>query len=449
MPKPSLPLGYYQLEDDQLVKLIHDSGPLTTYERQTYGGKVICEDPTGERIPIKREDLLKGKKIKYHPRIPEIYRNCGLDKELPDKQLHHQLRNFFKKLIEFDRLKIRTLGYYYKKAAHNKETIGDSLAYKLAETFYFSLNENSNRRKETKELLDAWAQNPTDSTRQKLFDSFAYRGQPFHIQCSRNCPVTGENFEWECDGKTIFPTRRLLSMKERKIKTEELRARYQSLQEKENLSEEEKETLTFLTEVFTTDYGWMKTFQLTHLEQALPFQKAFADPLTKKFPKAVVEIEVPTGELVFANSLFSYLQDFPKEEEHAEENSVSHTRGRNNNIFFHAKTNNAFYVPLSNCSPEVWQHKRKRDHLRIGCTQQEKHHPKEWRYVDAKREWTKKGQVCTDLWAFHACDRSLLPEKIEVDYFIVKIPPGKYQLINHYEHEGPTTGIYCEILRIP
>ena len=240
---------------------------------------------------------------------------------------------------------------------------------------------------------------------------------------------------------------RCVTEPERKAKLAQIKADWERLTKNQiNLSSSEAEYLKGLEEIFGPKQNSFLASEWTRTEPAKKFKDQFADPKTGYFPKAVVEIDIPTGELVFANSLFKYLKDFPKEELYSRENSVNHTSGRNRNIAFHAKENNAFYVPIGNDCPNVWQHKTKPSKLRVGIARDEAK-AGEWSYQQANKNWEECGNICTDLWAFHAVDRSQLPDKIDVTHFIVKVPPGRYRLTNHYEHEGCKTGIFCEIER--
>jgi hypothetical protein len=431
--------SYRKLSNGEIVKINYDKGKARTLGSTTYGGTVLCETESGEKKELKREDVLAGKEIAYRPSISKIGR---LALSLPEDD---GPEFFFEKLIEFGHLRIQTLGYYTTPGDRRKNSLKDnlvsSLAYKLSEHVSFS--------PEAQKTWKKWASG--DKKAGKALFKDPRRGNNFILlraECA--CPVTGCRFDWKCDGRTTRPLRRRLFKSESDAKREMLKGQWEKLKAKANRDTTEEALFQELNKVFKPEekQHWMVAqmvlSRLADKGPAQSFKKLYADPKTGQYPKAVVEIDIPSGELVFANSLFDYLKDFPKEELHEEENNVCHTHGRNRVIEFHARENQAFYVPLSNNSPEVWQSKRKPSSLRVGRAAEE---PKkgQWSYAQAKKDWNECGRICTDLWAFHAVDRTRLPEKIEVDHFIVKLPPGRYRLTNHYEHEGYKTGIFCEI----
>jgi hypothetical protein len=432
--------SYRQLPNGEIVRINYDKGKARTMGSTTYGGTVLCETECGEKKELNRDEVLAGKELNYHPSIPKIAQLA-----LTVRPKHQSLGFFFEKLIEFEHLRIETLGYYNMPGDSRKNSRKDNLTRSLA----YKLAEHSNFDKNPEQVLEAWAKG--DRKAGEAFYRDAWRKTDFLLlNVDYACPVTGCRFEWKCDGRTILPHRRRLFKRESDAKRDTLEGQWQKLKAKATRDTTEEALFQQLNEVFGPNdkQNWIAVqwalSRLTDKEPAQSFKKLYADPKTGKFPKAIVEIDIPSGELVFANSLFDYLKDLPEDELHEEENSVCHTNGRNRITAFHARENQAFYVPLSNNSPEVWQRKKKPGSLRVGRAAEE---PKrgEWTYAQAKKDWNECGRICTDLWAFHAVDRTRLPEKIEVDHFIVKLPPGRYRLTNHYEHEGYKTGIFCEI----
>jgi hypothetical protein len=446
--------GYHRMPDGKVIKVLY-AAPKP--------GAVFCEDLYGHKLDMPRNQLEKAKPLTaYRPSIVELFETASTRPLSKDQVArmegntqfseeltwHHRLELFFLKLIEFDHLRIDTLGYYYyKKAAHNKEALGNTIAYKLAECFYYAFTVKSEQAEIVKARVLAWGKTPTEETRKKLFLTTPSQN-PSELHVDRGCPITGATFVWGCDGKTIRPLKRRLDQEEEAEEKAKLREELTELRALKTAAPKQVERKKYLAELLETEYGWMRSYDITGLTPAVPFKKAYADPQTGEFPKTVVEIDVPTGQLVFANSLFKYLRDFDEDQEFATKNSVNHTRGRANTTRFHALENQAFYVPVGNNSPHVWQKKSKASSLRIGRASDEPEKG-EWAYKDAIKGWHDRGYICTDLWAFHACDLSRLPEKIEVDHFIVKVPPGRYRLTNHYDHDGRRTGIFCEIEKIP
>lgn len=436
---------YYVLKSGEIRKVVLFSCK-TVYSDTIYNER--REEPAS-RFHLAEE-------IEYRPNIPALWelaktmpikerdRKEPLDKEtLKEFQWIDRLNLFFGKLIEFDHVKINTLGYFYKRKEANKEGIGESIAYKLAERHYIAFSRNTNvadwaivRR----DKFIAWATNPTEETRKAAFS------KPYSIRVDRECPVTGDSFQWSFDGKTLKPTHRVLRNKESRAKTKKWIEDAKTLRKLKNPSQSDLDIIKVADDL-QKEFGWLSHFDLFHLAPVVPFKKAYGDPKTGKFPKSVVEIDIPTGELVFANSLFDYLKDFKKDEEYSPENSVNHRSGRDKNTQFHARVNQAFFVHVGNNSPRVWQNKKNPSKLRVGRAREEVEKG-QWAYSSAKRSWVDRGYICTDLWTFHAVDRSRLPKKIEVDHFIVKLPPGRYRLVNHYEDEGYDTGIFCEISQV-
>lgn len=449
--------GYYQLSNEEIIKITYDTGKprFPQYPRKIYGENTQ-EVKTDE---AKIEKFRGACQIDYHPTLEEIWE---LAKTSPMKPHPHATREIkpdddivwmdryqvlFSKAIEFGHLQIRTKGYYRENEERNYEPIKNSIIHKLSETFWMSRNPNQEKEIQTLEAIGIWAKEPTKENAETLIKTISPRNKKVVFNCSCQCPVTGQTFTWGFNGKTVEAIQQFLTHEETEDKKISLGEELKTLRAEKNPSEEQTERTKFLAVVLETPNGWIKGYETLHLKPIIPFQEAWADPKTNKFPKAVVTIDVPTGELVFANSLLQYLKDIPDENEFDAEYDVGTTRGKNGLIKFHAEVNQAFFVPLSNCSPEIWQNKTEPHKLRVGKTNEEAKLG-QWSYKDAKKDWEERGSVCTDLWAFHACDKSRLPKKIKVDHFTVQIPPGRYQLTNHYEHKESQNGIYCEIERI-
>jgi len=443
--------GYYQLEDKRIIRVIYDHFGVD---------RVLCRKENGVKCEITRAAILQGTPIKYVRSHAQLWE---LSKRVPRKrftkaelkkygknfqaELHltQRIEFFLNKLIELDHVTIDTLGYYYKNPSDNKETIGEDLARGFARWLYILVSNSKQKRDEfskTHTLWNKWIQNPTKENA----DNFFRLSREAIIE--RECPITGERFQWFFDGSTFQPTYRVKTLREKEATGRAITREYKALQKRKRLTSEEAERLAFLQKVFKDDYSWFGYFDLFNLETVKPFSDVYADQKTGKFPKVVVEIEVPTGKLTFANSLYDYVKDFPKSEEHSRENSVCHLQGRKNTSEFHARVNQTFFVQVGNTSPHIFQSKKTPNRLRVGRPVEENPSKHEWSYQAAKRNWVDRGRICTGLWAFMATDRSNLPKEIEVDHFTVTVAPGRYRLINHYEDEGYESGIYCEISRI-
>ena len=441
--------SYYKLKSGETVRVIYS----TTYD------KVMCEKENGSEIELQKKEVLDGTKLKYVKSHKELW---DLAKSIPPRKftqkerkefgekfmkeinIKRQLEFFFKKLIELDKIHIETLGYYYDGES-NKQSPGESLAFNLAEACAILLvtNKKDKDSHEPQVLWENWTNSPTITNANKFFSLC----RP--ITSEHESPVTGDKFKWKFDGMTIVPISRYKSPRERESTISQLKAELSKFKnrKKQKYSTEETTRIQLLEDIFS-DYGWMRHFDLIHLEPAKPLFELYKT-VDGKFPKLVVEINIPTGKLTFANSLYDYVKDIPKSNRYSRETSSNSRKGRAAISEFHASTNQTFYVSIGNTCPHVYQSKTDKAKLCIGTpTEEEPSQNNQWMYQDAEKHWNDKGRICTDLWAFMATDRSNLPAKINVSHFTVTVPPGRYRLINHYEDEGYQTGIFCEISRI-
>jgi hypothetical protein len=426
--------GYYRLPSGKIIQVLYDGG-----------NTIYAETETGVKANTTVEKFKGARPIEYKPSIPELW---VLAKSIArkNKSWYEALHLFAKKLIEFEHIEIETLGYFYTEKEFNKKSIGESIAYKLAEQWSFVFPASNDTCKKLQKEFKDWAQNPTEKNRLRAFPATKR-----DLSIDRECPITGSSFNWKCDGKTIMPSTRRLERWEADLKRKELLKELKTLKKKQtqkkNVSAEELERIELLSNIEKPN-GWIRVYHIMHETPAVPFADAYADPKTGKFPQLVVEIEVPSGKLVFANSLFKHLKDFDKEEEHATRNCVNHLRGRSNTSKFQARVNQAFYLHVGNTSPEVWQSKKDPGTIRVGRASEEAEKG-QWSYRNAIQNWKKCGFICTDLWAFHAVDRTRLPKKIPCDHFIVTVPPGKYRLTSHMETpDGRKNGVFCDIQKI-
>jgi hypothetical protein len=152
---------------------------------------------------------------------------------------------------------------------------------------------------------------------------------------------------------------------------------------------------------------------------------------TCKYPGGLkpwaVEIDVPSGKLVFRNDMRKL---FPKQEKNV---SVNNTLGIKTTEEFHA-TNGMFHVFVGNTCPGIYQ--MPNGNVIVGRLFDEDEPIKD-KYKEAK----KLGSICTDLWWFSACDYDEfvkrsggLPSKCGwVSDVVVKLPkPGRYKLTSYY-----------------
>lgn len=192
--------------------------------------------------------------------------------------------------------------------------------------------------------------------------------------------------------------------------------------------------------MFTEEFGWLTDFNSTHMTPAVPLVLR-----GKRRPQSV-EIDVPSGELVFANDLGTYLAGEAVVGVH--ESAVSHRSGHETRSRVYAETANAFYVSVGNTCPTVWQDKSRPDRLRVGRAAEWDTEDTQWTAADANKSWLNCGSITTDAWCFTAVDLSRLPAQHVDSSFTVSVPPGRYRLLNRFEDDGSETGIFCEIERV-
>jgi hypothetical protein len=205
-PKKHLKEGrYYVLKSGEIRKVIRCSH------------KTVCSDTIhNERREEPASEFHLAEKINYRPTIQELWK---LAKTMPEKKRDRKepldketmeqwrwidrLNLFFGKLIEFDHVKINTLGYFYKGKEANKKGIGKSIAYKLAEMYHIAFAKTTYAADwgvVRRDQFIAWATNPTEENRKAAFSP------PYKARVDLKCPVTGNSFQWNFDGKTIKPT---------------------------------------------------------------------------------------------------------------------------------------------------------------------------------------------------------------------------------------------------
>ena len=443
--------GYYQLPNKQIVQVLLRASI-------SAGTRVPCKTELGKYVEMRRKTILSGNKINYRPTHKQLWE---LSKKLPKQKLDKEegrkitkefkdemffcarIRFFFQKLIEFDRVKINTLGYYYKDKEANKESIGESIAYQTGMSYGWVGRPSHKVRADLangRNEFEAWIENPNPKTAKAFFRHIS----PFSID--RECPVTNERFEWSFNGTTFKPAYKILNVRERTERNKELSQERKILKRKKSLSENETKRLTLLDDAFTQEFGWMKYYDLFHLAPVIPFKDKFADPKTGEFPRSIVQICVPTGKLVFANSLFDYIKDMDPQKARQNGDSINGRRGRQARTDWHAKENNTFYLSVGNSSPRVYQSHKDPSKLKVGAPRDEAEKG-EWSYPAANRFGKEQGYITTGLWAFMATDRSNLPKELDVTHFIVDLPPGIYQLTSYIEDEDEN-GIFCDITKV-
>lgn len=379
-------------------------------------------------------------------------------KEFPEQkkgfanEIHFQerVKTLLLKMLEFDYIKIDTLGYYHpENTRYVKEELGNSIAARFADHLMPCNPDTTTKYKEElknhPKKLEDWIKNQTPKTSQNIFNP----EESYSVD--RECPITSERFEWNFDGHTFRPLYRVLDMNEQDATWKTFEKERKALIKKQEkggkpLSQDETNYLAILADM-NTEFGWIKYYKDLHLAPAVPFSEKYADPKTGKLPQTIVEINVPTGVLVFADTLYEHVKDIPNKKEYTPEYNISTRLGRNNTSKFHA-TENVFYAHIGNNSPAIFQKKTDPSKLRVGNPVEDEPEKGQWTYKTAHRYWKNKGSICTGLWACMATDRSNLPKKIKPIHVTVKVPPGKYQMINHYEDQGHYTKIYLEINKI-
>jgi len=423
---------YYQLGSGEVLKVDYLSAS---------GKRVYCKTVLGEHIDRRLKGFEGAVEVDFRPSIPELW---ALSEQRKPKSgranVFLRLIFFFEKLIEFDYLIIDTLGYYHNEPRLDKNNIGLSLASGFAQLIGMAFPENHGGSNESKRLRAdflAWANHPSDDNRERLFT------HPLTARIDRECHVTGDRFEWALDGKTFRPTKRCLTAREVRQRNNMLAMELKTLRANPNAMQSR---VDFLAEAVESEFGWVRHFDFLNMTRALPFTKVYG--ADGKLPKITVEIDVPTGKLLFANTLFHHL--FPSPDDQREEDTFDpcNRKGRAERSEFYAKKAQAFFVHVGNTSPDVWQSKKDAGTLRVGYAAEDEPRPNQWTAAAAKRSWIKRGHVITQLWAFTAIDASRLDTLPADNHFIVNVPPGRYRLISHYEDHGRDTGVFCEISRV-
>jgi hypothetical protein len=146
-------------------------------------------------------------------------------------------------------------------------------------------------------------------------------------------------------------------------------------------------------------------------------------------PKLTLDLVCPTGNLIFAN----VLHDVFGEGQDVFSYAVDREDGRRDQSLA-LLSKGAWHVYNSGRS-EVYQNG---DSLIIG------HWPYDGDEHPTRPDeavWLNRGDISGDLRWFYGCDEGALPEgwqtKLshpDVEIFRVKVSPGTYRLINHYEH---------------
>ena len=162
-----------------------------------------------------------------------------------------------------------------------------------------------------------------------------------------------------------------------------------------------------------------------------------------------VTIDVPSGQIVFVNDIRKITTYDEQRSPRCQEFSPSHFSGVLNNAKWFQERN-MVYMQISNCACDVGVIDNQ--HLVVGGNFDEvKRGWQSFKKVKAKQV----GSICTDLWAYCACDKDLFEKmrkekNVEIKAFynpvFVKVTPGKYTFKHQFESsQSKKSNIYTWI----
>lgn len=163
-----------------------------------------------------------------------------------------------------------------------------------------------------------------------------------------------------------------------------------------------------------------------------------------------VEIDVPSGKLVFVNFFKNYKEHDPKDE-WSDEFSLNHARGRLN-LSKHFAKQNIGYGQMGNMSVGIYQNKKNKGSIIIGktdnpaeCETLEKGEKgyDEWKakcdeFNEKLGGFKVKGYVSCEVWRWMCCDASIIgeenwkPKDYSDEPVILTVPKGRYKIRHMY-----------------
>jgi len=408
---------HFLTKDNETLHMVSDRGE--------YG--ILVRDFWGNLRDIKREEVLKCQKIEFKPTPAEIWELSGRgreinqwtkDKERKTPEPLEQIICAIENLLKYDFLKVDTLNYYHggKRTEHLKNSLASNLGVEIS---YFEVHEDdtpelADWRKAVRSALLTWITNPTTKT-WKSFEILCTKRwieKEFLVDSGTECYVTNEIFRWSFDGTTFKPAYRFISNEE--ATPEELRnSQFDAAGNKRSVSR-------FI------------------LRKVTPFP--YKDG---HLPRLELELDCPTGHLIFANSLYDVFG-----EGDIYQFDINTEQGRQDQAH-HLHKLGAWHI-FNYGRGQLY---KKGDEIVIGSWPE--YEIEESKLADpTKSGWISAGDVSGPLRWFYACDEGSLPDNwmtklVHQDENIVRlqVTPGRYKLINLLEHmTADVNGAFARII---
>jgi hypothetical protein len=382
------PRGYYRLENGAVVRLaVRDTG-----------GTIHARNTAGDRLQFSREDFAKATNLQhYRPTSAQIWADsekAGLAVKTEPKFREFIVavkRNqvFIESLVEFNYIRVDFCGYYGGSTTRKnfmgepaREVIVERLSGELAMSLAYCLLAEESATADVKARKRELFETWAANPCQETFKKMRPGGVCFS---GPECHVTGLRIQWDYDGQTIRPVR------------------YWDGDRRE--------------------YAVLPRFH----------------GVNGHLPAASYTIDIPSGKI----ALFQWINDpgLVKDQPHEERESVNSEAGRIAYSRYFEKLG-FWHLYVGGRGRRLY---RKGKAFRIGYKPEDnrtKHEAAIW------RGWKEVGAISfrTDLRWFTACDASKLkPKHFEEDeILVVKVPPGRYTLIDQVEHVHEET-IYATV----
>lgn len=158
------------------------TGNIVKVELDYMSTTIMCETELGERINLPADELISGERLSYRPSVKEI---GALAKKLlgeeTDKEIYKASTFFFEKLLEFEHIRINTLGYYTqwgdKRKNSKKDYLKDALSCALSSAIFIASK---------KELWLKWIDGDTKAG--EAYFAYNFRGKK-SSPCARPSPA--------------------------------------------------------------------------------------------------------------------------------------------------------------------------------------------------------------------------------------------------------------------
>ena len=416
--------GFYTLPKGEIVELLYDNGP-------EYG--FLVRDFFGNDVKISRGILGKAIPISFRPSPSEIWvrsaegvvHHMGESKERAERKapdIMDRLSLYFQKMFRFEHFTVDYRGYY--RGGQHEEHLPRSLASEMTQHMSWVLEAKGVWTEASKAKALEWIENPTKAGWEAFFPT-ARRERLSVSSSSRECPVTGYSFEWDFDGVNFRLARRYIC-------------------EEEQTAAEKKASCS--------RGGGAKIFFSTVWRDVEDFPQADGH-----LPKMELELDCPSGNLLFANVLYDVfgeggLFQFEVNTEAGRRQQAEHLlklgawhvyNGGRGNVYLKDGEIMIGDFPEEGVLRPGGNPNKSRDYLPNPAN-------------PTTNGWKDKGSIAGDLRWFYACDESTLPKDWQKKLshpdermVRVKVKPGRYRLVNHYEHlTRDSVGPSCIISRI-